>query len=51
MTGTRRKRGRPIGGKAPPEVRAYWREIQRNFRASRKIAETVTGKRGENKCP
>ena len=27
------KRGRPIGGKSDPTLRAYWRNTQSNYRA------------------
>jgi len=30
----KRKRGRPLGGSAPPEVRAYWRNLQREYRST-----------------
>jgi len=32
----KRRRGRPLGGKAPPEVRKYWRKQKRKWRAKQK---------------
>lgn len=33
MTQSKRKRGRPMGGKSDPTLRNYWRLTQQNYRA------------------
>lgn len=32
MNQPKKRRGRPIGGKAPAEVRKYWRVLQQDYR-------------------
>ena len=50
---TKKKRGRPFGGRNPEAIRAYWRQVQRDYRArtalvkqGKKFVEKVTGKKG-----
>ena len=44
----KKKRGRPLGGEYPPEVRKVWREVQRKYRAKKKLQESLSTETGEN---
>lgn len=49
MNGNKKRRGRPIGGKAPLSVREYWRNAQSVHRSLKKVEKKVLPKNKRGK--